>query len=72
MVHRREAVDGGLACRIFSRREARSMRRRMAVGGIGTGDVTSVEFTQATTDLQNPSLTVVASMTVAAWGSGPW
>jgi hypothetical protein len=36
-----------------------------------TGDVTALEFDQAVADLQDPAVTIVAPMTVAAWGRRP-
>jgi hypothetical protein len=35
---------------------------------LAAGDVTAAEFDQALADLQDPNITVVAPMTVAAWG----
>jgi SAM-dependent methyltransferase len=38
---------------------------------LAAGDVTAAEFDQALADLQDPNITVVAPMTVAAWGMRP-
>jgi hypothetical protein len=35
------------------------------------GDVTAEELERALADLQDPELTIVAPMTVAAWGQRP-
>ena len=38
---------------------------------LDAGDVTTQEFEQAMADLQDPAVTIVAPMTVAAWGRRP-
>jgi SAM-dependent methyltransferase len=38
---------------------------------LASGDVTPAEFAQALADLQDPNVTVVAPLTVAAWGKRP-
>jgi len=38
---------------------------------LAAGEVSPAEFAQALADLQDPSVTVVAPMTVAAWGMRP-
>jgi SAM-dependent methyltransferase len=39
---------------------------------LANGDATPEEFAQALGDLEDPNVTVVAPMTVAAWGKRPW
>ena len=51
----------------FLRLTVEKLREPVLAGG----EVSHAEFAQALADLQDPSVTVVAPMTVAAWGMRP-